>query len=555
MKKNYPHAVGITCCIFFAVSGYIWSTSLIQSLFAFRSPLSNFSISPGELTGPSISQRVVIILVDALRTDTAFNSEIMPTINQLKEQGAWGIMHSQPPSYSEPGWTTLLTGAWPDISDGPPINLDYELIHTFTQDDIISSAHRQGYETAVSGYYWFEKLIPQGSVDHYYYTQGEDDLADQQVVEAAIPWLGNLEINLILIHLDQVDFAGHHEGGPIGGNWNKAARRADSLISRIVNQMDLEKSILLIISDHGQVNSGGHGGPETVNLLEPYIFVGQGIIPGNFPDIQMVDIAPTISIILGLNIPAANQGQPLLNRFDLSAEKTTVVQDALSRQQELLLITYRNSLVQHKPVLLTFLHRLNLQYSIDQIRNLRLGLEVLERIIFVVIIICFLYYFALRNFSIKKVIPYVLFGLLYILLFHLFYAIIGKHPYSLSWITSQYQFLIVISSTVFFAFITCWIIFIVAMKSITRSPLESSQQLLYLTLTIILVTGLPVYFSYIANGFIISWTLPEMLGLYMAFLGLIQWILISIMGIVFTGLSIPMGLTFRRLRGVKWIEN
>ena len=69
-------------------------------------------------------------------------------------------------------------------------------------------------KTAVSGYNWFEKLIPQKAVNASFYTPGEDRLADRQVVDAVLPWLAGGQYSLILVHIDQVDYAGHHEGGP-----------------------------------------------------------------------------------------------------------------------------------------------------------------------------------------------------------------------------------------------------------------------------------------------------------------------------------------------------
>jgi predicted AlkP superfamily pyrophosphatase or phosphodiesterase len=285
MKKTNQIVFGYLICLCLAGFAYLWATNMMQSLYNYRSPISKTPPTPGELTGPAITSKVVIILVDALRADTAYDARVMPFLNKMRDESAWGIMHSQTPSYSEPGWTTLLTGAWPDISDGPAMNLDYANIYPFTQDNIFSAAHRIGLKTAISGYYWFEKLLPTGSVDKGFYTEGEDDQADQDVVAAAMPWLIDDGINLILIHIDQVDYAGHHQGGPQSNSWDEAATRADAMINSIVDELDLTQNTVLVLSDHGQIDSGGHGGQETVVLTEPYFFTGNGIIPGNYPDI------------------------------------------------------------------------------------------------------------------------------------------------------------------------------------------------------------------------------------------------------------------------------
>ena len=79
-------------------------------------------------------------------------------------------------------------------------------------------------------------------------------------VDAALPWLQSAEYQLVLIHLDQVDYAGHHEGGPQDPRWNQAAQRADDLLAEILAAVDLEQDTLLVVSDHGQIDPGGHGG-------------------------------------------------------------------------------------------------------------------------------------------------------------------------------------------------------------------------------------------------------------------------------------------------------
>src|SRR4030067_1734829 len=121
MNKRISIIVGILICMLVIGVSYFWATSLMDSLYAFRSPLRNSPPPPGEPIGKPETRSLVIVLIDALRYDTALNPEVMPTLNSLRKKGAYSLMHSRPPSYSEPGYTVLLTGAWPDISDGPAL--------------------------------------------------------------------------------------------------------------------------------------------------------------------------------------------------------------------------------------------------------------------------------------------------------------------------------------------------------------------------------------------------------------------------------------------------
>ncbi|HEX9028622.1 MAG TPA: alkaline phosphatase family protein, partial [Anaerolineales bacterium] len=304
MKSSLRIILGVLVCLLLAAGAYFWATGLLDSLYAYRSPLHSQPPAPGAAIGTPAARRVVFVLIDALRNDTSLKPDVMPFLNELRQNAAFATMHSRPPSYSEPGYSVLLTGAWPDLSDGPTINLDYDQIPTWTQDNLFSAAHRAGIKTAVSGYYWFEKLIPQSAVDLSFYTPGEDKVADRQVVDAALPWLRQDSAQLVLIHIDQVDYAGHHEGGPIDPRWDAAARRADDLLREIAATLDLSKDVLFVCSDHGQIDRGGHGGQDPITLIEPFVLAGAGIQPGQYPDVQMVDVAPTLAALLGTNIPA-----------------------------------------------------------------------------------------------------------------------------------------------------------------------------------------------------------------------------------------------------------
>src|SRR4030065_668534 len=346
MKKNTSIIVGIFICIAVIGISYFWITGLLGSPYSYKSPLHATPPLAGEPIGNPQTRSLVIVLIDALRFDTSQKAEVMRFLSQLRREGASAVMHSRAPSYSEPGYTVLLTGAWPDLNDGPTMNFEYADIPTFTQDDIYSAAHRAGLLTSISGCNWFEKLIPQEAVSVSVYTAGKDQVADRQVTDAALPWLREGRYSLVLIHIDQVDYAGHHEGGPIDPRWDAAATRSDGLVKEIVSAMDLTQDTLLVISDHGQVNRGGHGGQDPVVLQEPFVLAGKGVIPGDYGDINMVDVAPTIAAILGTNIPATNEGQPHIEIFDFTLAQVDTINSVLSVQQEKLAAAYSSAIGQ-----------------------------------------------------------------------------------------------------------------------------------------------------------------------------------------------------------------
>jgi hypothetical protein len=137
--------IGLITLPLLAICAYLWTTNLMESAQTYRSPLAKNQPAPGQSLGAPFTRRVVVILIDALRYDTSTNSSVMPFLNKLRAQGASATMHSQPPSYSDPAWTTILTGAWPDINDSQLFNPPDDFsARALTQDNIFAAAHRLG---------------------------------------------------------------------------------------------------------------------------------------------------------------------------------------------------------------------------------------------------------------------------------------------------------------------------------------------------------------------------------------------------------------------------
>jgi multisubunit Na+/H+ antiporter MnhB subunit len=78
---------------------------------------------------------------------------------------------------------------------------------------------------------------------------------------------------------------------------------------------------------------------------------------------------------------------------------------------------------------------------------------------------------------------------------------------------------------------------VLALKPLRRGPHKASQLVLGLTLTIVYLLLLPVLWSFVLNGTLVTWTLPEMAGMFLGFISLIQVLVVAVIGLVLTGLS------------------
>jgi hypothetical protein len=537
VKNNRWIFLGILGCLGVMILSYLWVSALMDSLYAFRSPLADHPPAPAQAIGKPLTRRVVLVLVDGLRSDTSLDAAVMPFLNELRAQGASAVMHSRAPSFSAPGYSVLMTGAWPDLSDGPTMNPeDGEMPRTWSQDNLFSAAHRAGLRTAVSGLDWFKGLIPQDAVDTSFYTRGEDAAADREVVDAALPWLTD-DYQLILIHIDQVDYAGHHEGGPQSASWAAAATRADGLIEEIASQLDLEQDTLVIFSDHGHIDRGGHGGQEALVLVEPFVLAGAGVQSGDYGDIQMIDLAPTVAALLGTNIPATSQGNVLTDMFTFAAEQRENILSALWRQQETLISAYTNA-IRH-PVDLTRVRAFTVsivQEEMSAAKLSRLNAERIPRFILAAILVLLPAWALFQKRG--RIVKWLLAGaVVYLVLFNLGYAVIDGRTYSLSSVGGVEDIGMFTVGATASAFLVVWCILIYGLKLNRAAPRQAAETSLALTFVTLYLLALPILWSFALNGLLITWTLPDMASMFIGFLSALQALTVAAIGLFFMGLS------------------
>ena len=531
MKNNRWIILG---CIIVAAVAYFWANGIMDSLYAFRSPLKDNPPAPGQRLSKPLTHRVVFVLIDALRDDTSHKTNVMPFLNQLRSQGAWATVHSRTPSYSEPGYSVLMTGAWPDVSDGPAMNLDYADIPTWTQDNLFSAAHRAGLKTAVSGFIWFQKLIPQNAVDASFYTPGEDRVADVAVVNAAMPWLQSGDYQFVLIHIDQVDYAGHHEGGPQSPNWDAAATRSDDLLKQIVSTLDLKQDTVLVVSDHGQIDRGGHGGQDPIVLLEPFVLVGAGVKPGQYPDMQQVDIAPTVAALLGTNIPATAQGVAQTSMLNITAEQQASINTALAAQKSQLLSAYQKAIGYSASVQPPSDSVAGMILAMDQAKANRQNAEQIPR--FVLAIILALIPAGILFWKRNRKVAWVLGGaILFVFLFNFGYAILAGRTYSLSSVDSTSDIVVFTAGTASASLALAWLALIYALDWPRSTPREAAEGVLAFVFVTLYLLSLPILLSFAVNGALVTWTTPDMATMFLGFLSLLQALIIAVVGILLTG--------------------
>ena len=548
MKTYRWIILGTIACILITAGAYYWATSTIGSLYVFRSPLHDNPPTPGQSLGQPLTHRVVFVLIDGLRDDTSRKPEVMPFLNELRGQSAWATVHSRTPSYSDPGWSALMIGAWPDVSDGPAMNTPYDTTPAWTQDNLFSAAHRLSLKTGFSGFYWWKKLIPPTDVDASFYNQGEDQTADREVVDAALTWLHDEDYQLVLIHLEQVDYAGHFEGGPRDPRWDAAATRADGLLKEIVSTLDLNRDTVLIVSDHGQIDRGGHGGQEPSTMVEPFVLVGAGVKPGKYPDIQQVDVAPTVAALLGLNTPATAQGIVQTDMLTLSDDQKAKIGAALLAQKSQLAAGYLKAIGASADLQPTADSASGIIQAMDSAKAKRLNAERIPRFGFAILLAAIPAIVLIKKRD--KTIAWLLGGaVLYLVLFNVRYAILDRRTYSLSSVLSSGDIIGYAAVTAGLALVIAWLATSIAIGSFKAKRRQAAETTLAMTFVILYLLSLPILWSFALNGAlgaVVSWTLPDVASAFMAVLFTLQSLVVAAAGLVLTGVTTLIAFSIRR---------
>lgn len=289
----------------------------------------------GATMGAPVSRQVVVALVDGLGLEA---SRGLPFLGELRARGADYDCRIGEPSLSLPGRAVMLSGAWPEIS-GQTTNYNprpLKVEHAF------SAARRQGLVTGLAagpnGVRLFAPFITRTALyakDPETAPEATYAAAQLQQAAQARELLESVrgQRGLVMVELHAVDETGHGWGGA-SPEYGRAARQADEAIRGFAAALDLDRETLLVTADHGHVGAGGHGGPEEAVLHVPLVLAGAGVRAGARGECRQIDVAPTLSALLSLAVPASNQGRPLLDALALNPAQRRQALLALLAQRE-----------------------------------------------------------------------------------------------------------------------------------------------------------------------------------------------------------------------------
>lgn len=265
--------------------------------------------------GPT--KKVLVIGLDGVRPDILAETET-PNIDALITVGAYSdSVTTKAQTISGSGWSSMLTGVWPekhgvvsndfttsDYADYPDFLTRLELVdRDFNTFAVVDWPPLGGPESG-------GPLISD-TVDLKIMFDGEEagyHVADSLSVAAAVRYIENQDPDAGFVYIGEPDVAAH-EYGARSPEYRASIATADAqvgaLLGAIRNRPTFaeEDWLVLISTDHGHKDEGGHGGTTPEETTVFYLADGPSVSPGG-PDFDpnIVDVAVTALAHLGVAI-------------------------------------------------------------------------------------------------------------------------------------------------------------------------------------------------------------------------------------------------------------
>lgn len=297
-----PLAVALLTAAAAGFGAYRLATYSWNQIVDYESPYARLDLPPAA-SGSAIASTTVLVIVDGLSDDA---SRRMEGLNRLRQYGTDLTLTASQPSLSYPNWTTLLSGAPPHVS-GVPTNWFEGRVPVET---LIDTAVRSGATVVVVGPEDFSTLYGAGrATASFLRSYPTTYYASTELVDQAVRLISDVRPRLAVVHLPDVDNAGHHYGGS-SPEYAETVRKTDVDIARLVKGVQSANTAFAVVADHGHIASGGHGGGEPSVVHVPGVFFGEGLPLGQ-GDAQQEDVAPTVAVIAGLPTPRFARGEAI----------------------------------------------------------------------------------------------------------------------------------------------------------------------------------------------------------------------------------------------------
>ena len=241
--------------------------------------------------------KILLIGIDGLILSRAIESGAAPTLASLKEEGFYAPLEVEAPTWSGPGWSTILTGST-HAEHGVKDNrfIGHNLLH---RPDLLSRAYYQDQSTTTFAAAGWPPIVDPSGLGPIIHERREQQLAykhrvlvrdgethgyktvDAEIGHAAVFAIKNFAPDVSFVYFCGADEVGHVHG-VVDTHYLEAITRIDNMVAQLesaVAQRALENGeswLIVLTTDHGHVDAGGHGGDSVQERASFLIAVGRG---------------------------------------------------------------------------------------------------------------------------------------------------------------------------------------------------------------------------------------------------------------------------------------
>lgn len=270
--------------------------------------------------GPEVRPRVLLIGIDGVRVDV-LREVPTPNLDALATAGFFSDSAGNVrPTVSGPCWSSMLIGVQPEKHG--VLSNDFSTNHYARYPDFLTRIEQVRPELKT---YAAVDWLPLGTadaggplitdaVDRKFVVDGYELgwlEADSVSVMATVEELRTGDSDALFVYLGAPDEISHTIGG-IGGAYRAAIATADRHVGRLTEALkarpafEEEDWLILISTDHGRTEEGGHGGDSPEETTVFFLASGPSVLQGPTPaSTSIVDIAVTALAHLGIAIDPA----------------------------------------------------------------------------------------------------------------------------------------------------------------------------------------------------------------------------------------------------------
>ncbi|MEV0613273.1 alkaline phosphatase family protein [Nonomuraea sp. NPDC050404] len=215
---------------------------------------------------------------------------------------------------SGPGWSSIATGVWPDkhgVVDNGFANPQFQKF-----PDFLTRVKRARPDLRTAALFSWAALAEHNAfgpeIDHRLALDGYAigwSNADKQVADAAERHLAEQDPDAMFVYLGDTDEVAH-DLGPHCPEYAAALHLQDAYLGRLLDTIRArpsyrdERWTVLVTTDHGHVDEGGHGGTSDE---ERTVFVilnrlGEDLGGHRLDGPRLVDVGPTALAVLGVPV-------------------------------------------------------------------------------------------------------------------------------------------------------------------------------------------------------------------------------------------------------------